>query len=311
MATPAASRRCLVFGANGFIGKHVLASQSLLARELDASPVEAPADVDIRERASLRALIDANAPDYVIHLAAATFVPDSIADPTTTYDVNFTGTLNLLSALAAADFKGRMLFASSAEVYGAVAESALPIRETQPFAPRTPYAVSKAAGELLCLQHALVRGIDVCIVRPFNIIGAGQSSKFAVSSFARQIAELERQGGGVLSVGNLDVTRDFIDVGDAVAAFVAILRAGRRGEAYNLCSGVETHVGHLLDQLRSLSTADIGVRVDPDRMRPAEQRRVRGDHAKLTTDTGWQPSLPITRTLYSVLSDWRTRGVLA
>ena len=306
MADRAASGRCLVIGATGFIGRHVMASEGLLRERLGASPIEAPASLDIRDAAAVRGLIDACAPDYVVHLAASTFVPDSIADPWTTYAVNFTGTLNLLSALAGAKFRGRLLFASSAEVYGAVDERALPIAETQPFAPRTPYAVSKAAGELLCIQHALTRDVDAVVVRPFNSVGPGPSERFAVSSFARQIAALEH-AGGVLSVGNLDVTRDFVDVQDAVAGFVAILESGRRGEAYNVCSGMETNVRSVLDDLLAHSRAGIRVEIDPSRVRPAEQRRVRGDHGKLTADTGWQPRVALSASLSSILDDWRAR----
>jgi GDP-4-dehydro-6-deoxy-D-mannose reductase len=301
------SRRCLVLGSGGFIGRHVMHDAALLRTQLGARAIPAPAGLDIRDPIAVRTLVDHCKPDYLIHLAAATFVPDSVTDPTTNYQINFSGTLNVLTALANAGFAGRMLFVSSAEVYGAVDESDLPVREAQPFAPRTPYAVSKAAGELLCLQHHLARGLDVCIVRPFNVIGPGQSSKFAVSSFARQIARLEAEGGGALEVGNLNVTRDFVDVDDAVAAFLAILSCGHTGEAYNLCSGEETAMATLLERLRALASVPVRIAVDQARVRPAEQRRVRGDHAKLTDHTGWRPQRRLPETLTSILSDWRTR----
>jgi len=300
-------RRCLVFGAHGFVGSHVMRKENIFAHELGARLIAAPPGLDIRDPAAIRVVVQECRPDYVIHLAAVTFVPDSITDPGMTYQINFMGTLNVLTALLDANFTGRLLFASSAEVYGVVPEPDLPIRESQVLAPRTPYAVSKAAGELLCLQHALTRGLDVLIVRPFNVIGPGQSSKFAVSSFARQIAELEAVGGGELSVGNLDVTRDFVDVTDTVDAFVAMLRNGRRGQIYNVCSGLETNLRDLLDALRSLSNIRVNVRVDQKRVRPAEQQRVRGDHRKLTEHTQWQPKTPLAGTLASIMSDWRMR----
>ena len=305
---PTAACRCLVLGSTGFIGSHFVRSTDLLRRELDTQVVEAPPELDIRDLAAVRAIIDRLRPNFVIHLAAVTFVPDSVAEPEKAFEVNFNGTLNVLTALADAKFAGRMLFVSSAEVYGTVEDAALPILESHPYAPRTPYAVSKAAGELLCIQHTLTRDIDACIVRPFNVIGPGQSSKFAVSSFAQQIAELEKAGGGQLAVGNLDVTRDFIDVQDAVAAMVAILRRGHRGDPYNLCSGRETRLDALLSELLGLATVPIDVHPDPSRARPAEQRRVRGDHSKLTSHTAWGTSVSLTQSLTSILADWRTRA---
>ena len=191
-----AMRKCLVIGASGFIGGHVMAGQDIFARELGVALVASPDSIDIRDAAAVGELVRAQSPDYVVHLAAVSFVPDSIANPGATYQTNFLGTLNVLTALSAVQFRGSMLFVSSAEVYGKVEESDLPLRETRPFAPRTPYAVSKAAGELLCVQHALTGNLDVRIARPFNVIGAGQSSKLAVSSFARQIADIENAGGG-------------------------------------------------------------------------------------------------------------------
>jgi GDP-4-dehydro-6-deoxy-D-mannose reductase len=158
------------------------------------------------------------------------------------------------------------------------------------------------------VQHALTGNLDVRIARPFNVIGPGQSSKFAVSSFARQIVDLERSGGGEIAVGNLDVTRDFVDVRDAVAAFAAILRSGRRGEAYNICSGREILLTNLLAELIVAASVPVAVVVDPARVRPAEQRRVRGAYDKLATATGWQPGMPLASTLRAVLDDWRVRG---
>jgi GDP-4-dehydro-6-deoxy-D-mannose reductase len=306
MPSPEGSvEQCVVTGASGFIGQHLMAARELVHEQLGASLLPVPAEIDICNAKDVAAFIAARRPRYVIHLAAITFVPDSVADPLKTYQVNLLGTLNVLSALAASNAPARMLFASSAEVYGAVAESDLPVDETQRFAPRTPYAVSKAAAELACLQHALAGKVDVCIARPFNVIGAGQTSKFAVSSFARQVAELEVKGGGEVAVGNLDVTRDFVAVQDAVSAFVGILARGRSGEAYNICTGTETRLQHVLDVLLSLAGAPLTVRFDTSRARATEQRRVVGSCRKLDFDTGWKPTLDLASSLKEVLDFWR------
>jgi GDP-4-dehydro-6-deoxy-D-mannose reductase len=304
-------QNCLVLGASGFIGRHVMAAADLFRELLAATLVPSPASLDVRELDQVRALVRDYAPKHVVHLAAIAFVPDSIARPRETYEINLMGTLNVLSALAESAFDGRMLFVSSAEVYGAVRETDLPVRESQPFAPRTPYAVTKAAGELACVQHALLGKVDVCIARPFNVIGAGQNSKFAVSSFARQIAQLETKNGGEVAVGNLDVTRDFIAVTDAVRAFVAILAHGITGEAYNVCSGTEVSMQYVLERLLSFARSPVTARFDPSRARPAEQRRVVGSYEKLQAASGWRPQADFGRTLHEVIDDWRARGPLS
>ncbi len=298
---------CLVFGAGGFIGRHWMAAGDRVGTTLGAMALAAPPEVDIRDADAVVALVRRVAPSHVLHLAANSFVPDSVADPMGTYDVNLGGTLNILAALAASRFGGRMLFVSTAEVYGAVDASALPIVETQPFAPRTPYGASKAAAEVTCLQHTLSHQVDTCIVRPFNVIGPGQSSKFAVSNFAQQVARLESLGGGDLVVGNLDVTRDFVAVDDVVSALLATFVNGRAGDAYNIASAAETRLDRLVDTLCGFAHAPIRVRVDPARMRPSEQRRVCGSYQRLNVASGWQPRGNLDDILRSVVDYWRAR----
>jgi GDP-4-dehydro-6-deoxy-D-mannose reductase len=301
------SKTCLLFGSTGFIGRHLMAARPLFADALGVDTlIGVSDDVDIRKPAEVRELVEANRPDFVMHLAAVSFVPDSLSDPASTYQINFVGTVNLLAALRQTGFSGRMLFVSSSEVYGAVPEASLPLREEQPFAPRNPYAVSKAAAELACLQESLTGGLDVRVVRPFNIIGPGQSPRFAVSSFARQIAALERSGGGSIAVGNLNVTRDFVDVRDAIAAFVLALRDGHRGESYNVCSGRETLLSDLLGALTRMALAPVQVVIDPARVRPAEQQRMRGSFEKLRRAAGWEPIRTIDQSLAAILDASRT-----
>ena len=302
---PVSPRRLLVTGASGFIGRHLIASGPQLARELGITVVAASADADLRDPVVAQRLMDDSAPDCVAHLAALSFVPDSFARPWDTFEVNLRGTLNLLEAASRRSLAGPFLFISTADVYGVVAEQELPLCEDRRFTPRSPYGVTKAAGEILCLQHAAASKLDVRIARPFNIIGPGQDSRFAVSSFARQIAQLERSTESKIHVGNLDVTRDFVDVRDAVAAFMAILRAGRCGEAYNVCSGRETILRTLLERLVSRAHKAIEIVVEPARVRPAEQRRVVGSFEKLRQHTGWEPAVELDATLDDVLEQWR------
>jgi GDP-4-dehydro-6-deoxy-D-mannose reductase len=297
--------RLLVTGRHGFVG-------TALARLVGSDPdlagwtvAEVPPDIDLGDAAAARTLVDAAAPDTVIHLAAQSFVPESFRDPAQTLRVNVFGTLHLLQALRLAGFTGRLVFASTGDVYGNVPESELPISEARLPVPRNPYAVSKLAAEALCQQWAITEGMHIVIARPFNHIGAGQSDRFVVSDFARQIAEAKLgRRAAVVEVGDVDVTRDFTDVGDVVRGYFALLRGGRAGERYNLCSGRETSVRDILARLAELSGVEIAIRQDPSRLRRSEQRRVAGDPAKVRAETGWSATTPIDESLRAMLHYW-------
>ncbi|CAD5107401.1 GDP-6-deoxy-D-mannose reductase [Pseudomonas carbonaria] len=247
-------------------------------------------------------------PDAVIHLAGQTFVPEAFRDPVRTVQVNVLGTLNLLQALKRRGFSGTFLYVSSGDVYGQVGEADLPIVETQPPQPRNPYAVSKVSAELLCQQWSYVEPWRIIVARPFNHIGAGQGESFVVANMARQLVRV-RQGLQVprLEVGDIDVTRDFLDVEDVVAAYLLLLEEGRNGEIYNVCSGQERKVRDLIAEMARLAGVEVEIVQDPARLRRAEQRRVVGSSDKLQKETGWKPGISITETLQRMLSDWETR----
>ncbi len=296
----------LVTGLSGFVGGHL---QHAIARS-ETWQLLAAKPHNLLDPASLDAWLQAGVPDAVIHLAGQTFVPAAFKDPAHTLQVNLLGTLNLLQALKRAGFNGTFLFVSSGDVYGQVAEAALPIAEALAPKPRNPYAVSKVAAELLCQQWGYVEGWRMLIARPFNHIGPGQAASFVVPSMALQIVGA---GAGAqrltLEVGDIDVTRDFLDVRDVISAYFALLEHGRSGEIYNVCSGVERTVRELILQMARLTGVSVELVQDPSRLRPADQRRVVGSAEKLQKDTGWKPGISITETLQSVLSDWEAREV--
>jgi GDP-4-dehydro-6-deoxy-D-mannose reductase len=288
----------LVTGLSGFVGSHC-------AELLPAVDLAHGGWVDLRDAQRVRAAVKAAAPEAVIHLAAQSSVPASIEDPKQTYEINFFGTLNLLEALKAQGFTGTMLYVGSADVYGAVAESALPITEACPARPLNPYAVSKVAAEALCYQWSRSSGFRIVVARPFNHIGPRQSAQFAVSDFARQIVACRKgRGPACLRVGDIDTTRDFTDVRDIVRAYAALLQSGRSGEAYNVCSGVERSLREVIHTLLEASGVDMEIQVDPQRLRKVEQRRMRGSSAKLQADTGWTPQVSFEQTLIDTLDYW-------
>ncbi len=250
-------------------------------------------------------MLEEHRPDWIIHLAAQSHVPASWEDPAGTLAVNAGGTANLLKVLSDTGFAGRLLYVSSSDVYGGVPESALPVTEACIPAPRSPYASSKLAAETLCLQWARSRSLDVVIARPFNHTGPGQRPDFALPAFARDIAavKLGRRSGPILA-GDLEVTRDFLDVRDVIAAYLALLGRGNGGEIYNVCSGREQRLSEAFATLASLAGIEVSVATDPARLRLAEQRRMCGSHARITDVCGWQPRIDLRDTLTQLIEHW-------
>ena len=292
----------LLTGASGFVGAFVQRQIPCVAFD------HAGQQVDLRDGGAVRTAIEQFRPEAVIHLAGQSFVPASFDKPHETYDINFFGTLNLLSALKESGFRGRLLFVGSGDTYGLVPETRLPITEDLPLRPRSPYAVSKVAAEALCYQWSQLEKFALVMTRSFNHIGPGQSERFVLSGFARQVIEIKHgRREPMLSVGDIDVTRDFTDVRDAAAAYALLLERGGNGEIYNVCSGVERSVRSLLIRLLELANVEARIERDPDRMRVGEQRRFRGSYEKLHRDTGWEPTISIDQSLLDILQNWEER----
>lgn len=297
-------RRLLVTGLQGFVGWHV--EQAVRnSRDPRFELVEPSSAIEIRDLHTLKSAVKDTRPDCVLHLAAQSFIPESTKDPRATYEVNFFGTLNLLEALKSSGFSGRMLYVGSADIYGAVSDQDLPIVETHPLRPRTPYGVSKAAAELLCYQWTQDQGFDSVMTRSFNHIGPGQAEHFVVPDFAKQIAEIKLgRREPVIKVGDIDVTRDFTDVRDVVAAYLALIDRGVTGEVYNVCSGREYSIRDMLNELIRLADVQCSVVSDVSRLRTSERRRNRGSFDKLRSCTSWEPRIPVTDSLRDVLAYW-------
>jgi GDP-4-dehydro-6-deoxy-D-mannose reductase len=296
--------KLLATGHLGFVGR---ALREFVTKDPDSGVqwCELPREHDVRDRADLALMLREHRPDWVVHLAAQSHVQASWSDPAATLEVNVCGTANLLGALDEAGFAGRLLYVSSADVYGAVPHTSLPVDESTPPAPRSPYATSKVAAEVLCRQWACARPLDVVIARPFNHTGPGQRDEFALPRFARDVAAIRLgQREPVLQLGDLEVTRDFLDVEDVLDAYLRLLRSGAAGETYNVCSGREVALADALAMLMEIAGVKARVVTDPALLRPAEQRRMAGSWRKLADATGWRPTTPLRDTLAKLLAHW-------
>lgn len=287
--------RALVTGARGFVGPYLLEA---LKQRANADLFE----LELGDVPELRAALDAFRPAVVFHLAAQTFVPDALRAPINTYEVNVMGTARLAEAVRtyAGEPRPRIVFASSAEVYGARDPSEYPLRETLDLRPRNPYGASKAAAEAILMGEARSFETDVVIARGFNHIGPGQKEHFVVASLAAQLARIAAGGAPQLLVGNLDTARDFLDVRDVVAAYVELACHGERGEVYNVCSGSAVTIRDVLRELIAIARVAVEVREDPARMRSSDVPISVGSAEKLHARTGWAPQIPLPRSLRDV-----------
>ncbi len=298
--------KALVTGAHGFVGRHL--TDHLTDCGDDVVGVDRHDDgVDITDAAAVHQLLEEVRPDVVYHLAGWADVGGSWRAPVEAFRVNAEGTLNVLNAAIEVGVD-RVLAVSSADVYGKVSTDDLPITEDAPLRPASPYAASKVAADFLGLQAWLGRGLPVLRVRAFNHLGPGQTDKFVAPALASRIAHNEISGDDVLRIGNLSARRDFTDVRDVVRAYRLLVGSGEPGEVYNVCSGVDYAVQELADKLLSLATRPMRFEPDPELLRPVDIPVLRGDHTRLTSATGWEPGIPIDRTLADLLEDWRARA---
>jgi GDP-4-dehydro-6-deoxy-D-mannose reductase len=313
--------RVLVTGIGGFVGPTVASALIGAGHEVHGLVRERPdrprlaalslppgrfhlGDLEIPGAAEC--VVAAVQPDAVLHLAGLSFVPAAERDPLGAYRLNVGGTLAVLAAVRASAPRARILVVTSGDVYGAVEPGELPIGEETPLRPLTVYGASKAAADLAAAQWGRAYGLDVVRARPFNHTGPGQDPAFVCSALARQLAAIEAgRQPPVVRAGNLDPVRDFSDVRDIAAGYVALLERGRAGEVYNLCAGEGVSVAEVVAVLRTLARVPVRVESDPALRRRVDVPRIVGSHARATRDTGWVPHTALEQTLAALLDDWR------
>ncbi len=314
-------KKALITGIAGFAGsflaEHIatLNNYRISGTYIDNSGLENLAkirdktdivQVDLQNPELTEDLIRTVKPDLVFHLAALSSAAESFKNPAQYISNNLGAQVNIFEGIKKANLFPRVLVVSSAEVYGEVKASDLPINEETRLAPVNPYAVSKVAQDFLGLQYFLSYKMPVIRVRPFNHIGPRQSPKFAVASFAKKIAEIEKgKTKPILRVGNLDAKRDFTDVRDIVRGYIALIEKGVVGDVYNIGSGKSYKMSFILDTLLSLSNKEIKVEVDKTLLRPVDVRDLVCDISKITRETGWKPKIPLEKSLSDTLDYWR------
>lgn len=317
-------KKALITGITGFAGSHL--AELLLTEGHEVWGTTRPRsqadnlnsiknqlhleDADLLDSHSLYSIVSKIKPDYIFHLAAQSFVQSSWASPANTMELNIVATVHLFEAVRRAQLNSVIQIACSSEEYGLVYENELPIKETNPLRPQSPYAVSKVAMDYLGYQYFMSYGLKIIRTRGFNHTGPRRGEVFATSSFAKQIAEIEKGlKEPIIEVGNLNAQRDWTDVRDMVRGYLLSVQKGEPGEVYNICSEKAVKIGDMLDMLISMSTVKqkIKIKKDPTRMRPSDVPVLLGDCAKFRKATGWKPEIPFEQTMKDLLSYWRER----
>jgi GDP-4-dehydro-6-deoxy-D-mannose reductase len=320
VAQSAPSFRVLVTGGNGFVGRHLVKALAALGPQYDVvagwdhagatAGASRSVSLDVTNVEQVRAVVGAEQPSHLVHLAAITAVPQAQRNVRRAWDVNFGGTLNIATALADIAPQCRLIFCSSAEVYGGSFRTGLPLDETALLDPLGVYGATKAAADLMIGQMAR-QDLRAIRVRPFSHTGPGQSESFVAAAFAAQIARIERgEQPPRIMVGNLKSRRDFLDVRDVVDFYLrAVMRFDEipNGSAINVASGQSLEIEEILTILLSMSDKDIEVAVDPERLRSAETNSVVGDATLARRLLDWQPRFDIRQTLQTVIDDFRGR----
>jgi GDP-4-dehydro-6-deoxy-D-mannose reductase len=305
--------RVLIVGIAGFAGRYLARELEGLGHEVWGTVRSAPLGAarfdrwptvrcDITDAATIGEALERVEPDGIVLLAGLSFAPEANRDPAAAYRVHALGTAHLLGEVSRCNAKVRVVVVTSGQIYGAAAESRMPLTEESPLHPTSAYATSKAAADAIAAAWSADYGGDIVRVRPFNHTGPGQRPEFVCPDFALQVARVARGlREPVIEVGNIDVVRDFSDIRDIVRGYAAALLRGKSGEAYNLCSGTGTTVRDVLTALCELAQIQPEIRVTVDRQRRAETQVFLGSPRKAEVELGWRPEVPLRQTLADLL----------
>jgi len=317
-------RRILITGATGFAGSHLLDLYLKDSEDYEIHCIKRRRanidyvkhlilddrifwhDVDITDSHAIQTLIYQNKFYAIHHLAAQSFVPLSWTNPSMTFEVNVNASLHIIEAVKKTSLETIIQIASSSEIYGIPEKT--PIDEGCLPEPCSPYAVSKLALDRLAAQYHKSYGVKTVITRGFNHTGPRRGAEFVCSTFAKQIAEHEREGAGIIKVGNLEAIRDFTDVRDMVQAYKLAVERCDYGIPYNVCSGRQVTIQWVLDHLLDCSNVNVTIEQDPERMRPSDLHTLQGNPSKFIEKTGWVRAYELEQTLEDLLNYWRGEG---
>ena len=314
-------KKVLITGISGFVSRHLLEHLSSLDQEFEIYGItrrslELPGyknlsvkifEADLKNSSLLKEIIATVSPDTIIHLASDSSVAYSWQHPIESFQNNTNIFLHVVEEVRSLNLSCKILSIGSSEEYGIVAPEALPLTEHSLLNPISPYAVSRVSQEMLSRVYATGYGLDIIITRSFNHIGPGQRDTFVISSFAKQIIELKLGIKQMIEVGNIDIVRDFLDVTDVVKAYLCLLKNGRKGEVYNICSGKGYSLKELIEKMMGIAGIDSGYIINKNLIRPSDNPIIIGSNKKIKEECNWQPQLTIDQSLVKILNFWEKK----
>lgn len=300
----------LVTGSEGFVGSHLIKALDESSYNVVATclPQLIPkkghyVPVDILNLDLTIDVFKQHEPDVIFHLAALSSVAKSFRDRPVAYSTNITGTANVLAAANSLSKKVVFYFVSTCEVYGGGEN----LSEDSPVVLKNPYAISKYAAELICADYQSA-GLDCVVLRPFTHTGPGQAETFVLPTIAKQVSEIEKgKRAPLIELGNIEVKREFLNIGDIVSAYALALQKCVPGETYNISVGVGYTISEMVDIFAKLSKKGFDLRVNPKKIRKVDIPVLLGDGSKFSKLTGWSPKVKIEKTVEDLLNYWRAK----
>lgn len=310
-------KKALITGATGFVGKYL--TEKLLKEGYEVYGTTLDGDLYADNRIHLFYLDLTNTletfkiikniqPNEIFHLASQSSVKRSWEQPQMTTEINTIGAINLLEAVKIGCPSAKVLLIGSSEEYGSVFKTNKSPLESEKCYPENIYAITKATQNYLGRMYNKAFNLDVVMTRSFNHVGPGQSPQFVISDFCKQVAEIEiLNKDAIINVGNLDVSRDFLDVRDVVNAYYELMINGIAGETYNVGSGNAYKIADLLNKIISHSNKKISILVDDSKFRPTEIPTTSANIEKILKDTSWKKEFNIDDTINATLNYWRDK----
>jgi GDP-4-dehydro-6-deoxy-D-mannose reductase len=312
-------KRILITGLTGFVGEYLLDAlnktgeryeiiglsrsynfNSKLRTNLNVRLVK----LDLNDKKHLQEVLYLTRPNYIYHLASDSSVSYSWQNPIESFQNNTNIFLNLIESVKALQLECRVLSIGSSEEYGLVDLKDIPLMESAPLNPISPYAVARVSQELLSKVYSKGYGIDIVMTRSFNHIGPGQKDNFVVSSFAKQIIKYKLGIISAIEVGNIDIVRDFLDVRDVVNAYIHLMEKGVSGEVYNICSNAGYSLADIIYKMMDIEKVRYTFEVNSLLIRPSDNPIIVGNNSKIKSVCGWQPIITIEQSLNDILSYW-------